>query len=136
MRLVPTFTAFAVGGLDGWMRKHDLAASPARTSLSKQWGTYLELGEAALPFIADAFRIGLSREMTDTIGIAGAAMFGDRIVRSGITSPAFSTGAPSAINGQSYVGSAPYSAAYARPMATPMGRSAGFAQKVPSVTII
>lgn len=135
MRLVPTVTGLVVGGLDGWMRKTDV--DKARITLSKQYGTYLEIAEALTPFIADAMRLPLSRETTDAIGIAGAAMLGDRLIRSQM-SGSFGTGSPAAISGVSYVGAPMVASPYSAPAyRTPMGRAGvGFAQKVPSVTIV
>ncbi|MDP3893910.1 hypothetical protein, partial [Nocardioides sp.] len=100
-RLTPTITAAALGAGAGWWRKNDI--DNARTTLSKQWGTYIEAGAAASGMIADLMYRGMNRELTDTLSIGGLTLLAERLTRSAL-SGSFGTGSPMAISGRSYAG--------------------------------
>lgn len=126
-RLAPSATAIAVGAGAAWMRKTDV--DKARTTLSKQWGTYFEIGIAASGMIADLLRLGVNRDITDAASISGLALTSERLARSAMSGGGFGTGSPNRIANRSYAG--------APMMYVPPSNNypAAFAQKEKSATV-
>lgn len=102
MRIVPSATAVGLGAAAAWMRKTDI--DKGRTTLSKQYGTYLEFIAAFSGLVGDTLHLGINRDITDALAIGGLTLASERVTRSALTSPAFSHGSPMAINGRSYGG--------------------------------
>lgn len=117
-----TLAGAGTGAGAAWLRKHDI--DKGHTTLSKQWGTWGEFGAAALPYVTNMVRIGIPPRIAESVGIAGAALLAERLVRSTLSTGGFGTGSPL------YAARNPAAGAWSAPYARP------FTQKEPSLTLI
>jgi hypothetical protein len=121
--MVPAIIAAGAGAGAAWLRKSDV--DHARTQLSKQFGTWAELGLAASGLIAGNLRLNIASETIDALTYSGLALSGERVARSAL-SGTFGTGAPAMI---------PRGFGSDRVYASYPGGGAAFATKGPSLTI-
>jgi len=130
-RLMPSATGAVVGAGAAWFRKNDI--DKGRTQLSKQWGTYAELGAAAFGIVSDLLRLPIPVPVSDAISISGFALVGERLTRSAL-SGSFGTGSPQMIRGSSYAG-APFNMNVGTPTRYPIAPgAAAFSTKERSAT--